>query len=98
MAVAAVNCPVTATEVWKVVARATKSGPNIRPTVMARKIAAARHTSKTAEGQDEAVIRDSFRRRTCRTDVYGRQGQRGSPQRDHREGHHARVPCGVEAR
>src|SRR5262245_8823868 len=63
MAVAAVNCPVTATEVWKAVARATKSGPNIRPTVMARKIAAARHTSKTAEGKVEAVIHDSCRRR-----------------------------------
>src|SRR5438309_1316405 len=59
MAVAAVNCPVTATEVWKAVARATKRGPSISPTVIARKIAAARNTSKTAADTEDVVIRDS---------------------------------------
>jgi hypothetical protein len=39
MAVAAVNCPVTATEVWNTAASSTKSGPNISQTVIDRKIA-----------------------------------------------------------
>jgi hypothetical protein len=38
---------------------ASKSGPSISPTVIARKSAAARNTSKTAAGTEDRVIRDS---------------------------------------
>jgi hypothetical protein len=55
MAVAAVNCPVTATEVWNTAASSTKSGPNISQTVIAKKFAAARKTSNT-EGRNAYCV------------------------------------------
>jgi hypothetical protein len=59
IAVAAVSCPVTATEVWNTLASSTKRGPNISQTVIARKLAAARKTSSTAEGKADVAILDS---------------------------------------
>ena len=48
-AVAAANCPVTATELWNSFARSTKSGPNITITVKVIKTAIARNTSNALE-------------------------------------------------